>query len=227
MSDDPRILVVEDSAADAKLMQTTLNRAFGNQITIVLATRADEAIQILLKASTRFDVILLDLTLPDSAGVDTVRHIKPYAGTVPIVVMTSGDDLSSIVKLHGAEQFISKIDYVAIADLIVHTIRSRHRDHTAYKTLSERLQAVAVGIADLQVDSRSQGVSIEHLATEVHAITEATAKIAAKRETDHARLTALEAWRDGLLKRMRWVVACVVTSAIAAFFARLLGVTPE
>ena len=45
-----------------------------------------------------FDAILLDLSLPDSFGVDTVAQVNAAAPGVPIVVMTGMDDEATAVE---------------------------------------------------------------------------------------------------------------------------------
>ena len=49
-------------------------------------------------AEDRFDVILLDLSLPDSHGLETFFAMHAHAGDVPIVVLSGHDDEPSAVK---------------------------------------------------------------------------------------------------------------------------------
>ena len=49
-------------------------------------------------AEGRFDIILLDLSLPDSRGLETFFAMHAHAGEVPIVVLSGLDDETAAVK---------------------------------------------------------------------------------------------------------------------------------
>jgi len=84
-----RLLIVEDSRADALAVRHCLaTSASPYQI---------EVVDCIGKALTRlldekFDLILLDLGLPDSTGLDTISRIIAVAPDVPVVVLTGRDD---------------------------------------------------------------------------------------------------------------------------------------
>ena len=79
-----RILLVEDNLADARLLQLLLDErnSFPSQWTHV--QRISEAIEQL--TITQPDAILLDLSLPDGNGIDTLTTLQPYTSNLPIVV---------------------------------------------------------------------------------------------------------------------------------------------
>ena len=83
-----RLLMVEDNPGDARLVQVMLADAGGFDVAWV--ERLDDALVHLSSKET--DVVLLDLSLPDSHGMDTVRGVRGAAPDVPIVIFTGLDD---------------------------------------------------------------------------------------------------------------------------------------
>ena len=82
-----RVLLVEDSHADAAFAERAL-RVRDGEFVVTITGSLDAGIDRLAEG---FDAILLDLTLPDSAGPETVRRMRAAARTLPIVVLTSSD----------------------------------------------------------------------------------------------------------------------------------------
>lgn len=85
-----RVLLVEDNPADARLLREALEGAGAQRFQLDHALRLSEAREKL--AQVNYDLILLDLSLPDAQGLDTVVQVHACARTVPIVVMTGNDD---------------------------------------------------------------------------------------------------------------------------------------
>lgn len=84
------ILLVEDSVLQATVFEDVLQRAETAHFVIKRASNLVEAAQAI--ALHRFDVILLDLNLPDSLGIDTFHAIKRIAKDIPIVILTRTED---------------------------------------------------------------------------------------------------------------------------------------
>jgi DNA-binding NtrC family response regulator len=81
------ILLVEDSAGDAGLVTEYLaDPPPARPVTLVWVTRLDAALAAL--RAECFDVVLLDLVLPDAGGVEAVEAVAAVASAVPIVVTT-------------------------------------------------------------------------------------------------------------------------------------------
>ena len=85
-----KILLVEDNPADAGLLKASLATANGGKFKIEQAARLREALTRL--SSEHFDVLLLDLSLPDSMGLDTVESVQKTAKHIPIIVLTGNED---------------------------------------------------------------------------------------------------------------------------------------
>ena len=90
------ILLVEDNPADATLLHRALGKIPSVQTQVTHVTRLDQALDALAEAG--FDLVFLDLALPDSLGLDTVRQISAVAPSLPIVVLSGLDDQALIVE---------------------------------------------------------------------------------------------------------------------------------
>lgn len=102
-----RVLVVEDSKTDMLLTIETLRRANGS-LEIHQAKTLQEGIDVM--GSRPIDLVLLDLTLPDSIGVETVTTFREAAPKVPLVVLTglSEVEMATACLEAGASGFVSK-----------------------------------------------------------------------------------------------------------------------
>jgi signal transduction histidine kinase len=85
---DTSILLVEDNLGDARLIQEMLRGV--PEFCIATEETLADGINAALRAD--HDLILLDLSLPDSSGLDTVQRMKAEVVTTPIVVLTGFDD---------------------------------------------------------------------------------------------------------------------------------------
>ena len=107
-----RLLLVEDSVAGAGLLRATLREAFGtnSNVELVHVFRLADALQHLQEAT--FDLVLLDLSLPDAQGTETLVRVQDAAPTLPIVIMTGLDDQELAVDAvrKGAQDYLVKSD---------------------------------------------------------------------------------------------------------------------
>jgi diguanylate cyclase (GGDEF)-like protein/PAS domain S-box-containing protein len=105
-----RVLLIEDNLADARLVQELLSDYYLD-FQIIHAQRLSEAKSLLNEAP--FDVILLDLSLPDSHGLQSLDEIMKHAPDTPVVVMTGTDDheLAMLALKKGAQDYLAKGKY--------------------------------------------------------------------------------------------------------------------
>jgi two-component system sensor histidine kinase UhpB len=104
-----QILLVEDSATDALLLEDELEDSSFGPFSLRRSTSLDEALNQL--RARRFDVLLLDLGLPDSEGLETLERIQSHNhDKIPIVVLTGLDDqiLGIRALREGAEDYLVK-----------------------------------------------------------------------------------------------------------------------
>ncbi len=102
-----RILLVEDNRAEAVLLQEALREAAG-QFEVVCAATLSEALAVLPQYS--FAAVLLDLSLPDCRGLETLQRVAAVARHLPIVVLTGLDDEELAVEAlrMGAQDYLHK-----------------------------------------------------------------------------------------------------------------------
>jgi sigma-B regulation protein RsbU (phosphoserine phosphatase) len=103
-----RILLVEDNEDDALLLRRTLKEGPTGQFEMVHADRLDAALKQLVESA--FDVVLLDLSLPDSRGLETFRALHDQSPAVPVVVLTGLDDETTAITAakEGAQDYVVK-----------------------------------------------------------------------------------------------------------------------
>jgi PAS domain S-box-containing protein len=108
MEKEIKILLIEDNPADSRLIEIYLSESYGRFATLVKADTLANALAFIKKE--RFDIIIIDLSLPDSFGIDTFKEVFAAASYAPLIVLTGNDDESvgiDTVKL-GAQEFLIK-----------------------------------------------------------------------------------------------------------------------
>jgi DNA-binding NtrC family response regulator len=106
------VLCVEDHFGMARLIQLILERE-GQGFNVTHVTYLAEALEI--ASNDAIDVILLDLNLPDSLGIDSLSKLHALVPKIPIIVMTGlGDqEINDRVVQEGACDFLIKGDFDA------------------------------------------------------------------------------------------------------------------
>ncbi len=136
--DGIRVLLVEDNPGDARLFTELLRDAGASQLRMVQVDRLAAALDRLKREP--FDVMLLDLSLPDANGLDTLERAHAQAPKTPIVVLTGHDDEALAVRAvrAGAQDYLVKghID----GQLLVRSIRYASERGRAIEALERREQ---------------------------------------------------------------------------------------
>lgn len=103
------VLLIEDEPADAKLIQMLLSDSVNVRFRFEHADRLAAGIA-KLSSGPAIDVVLLDLSLPDGKGFDTLSAVQKAAATVPVVVLTGTDDeeLGVEAMRRGAQDYLVK-----------------------------------------------------------------------------------------------------------------------
>lgn len=103
-----RVLLIEDSATDALLLRRTLEGVNWAEVTATEAGTLAAGQELL--AREKFDLVLLDLGLPDSQGLDTFFALRKHATEMPIVVLTVLHDESAGMEAvtRGAQDYLIK-----------------------------------------------------------------------------------------------------------------------
>ena len=136
-----QVLLIEDNLAEARLFREILQDAWSDKFGLVHFQRLGPAIVEL--NSTRFDVALLDLTLPDSDGLASLDALIQQAPSLAIVVLTNtnDDELALDAVRHGAQDYLVKRQISL--DILVRSIRyaiERKASAEALREINETLE---------------------------------------------------------------------------------------
>ncbi len=103
-----KVLLVEDNLGDARLVQEMLREANNDVFILTHVERLNDALQHL--ADVKYDVVLVDLTLPDAHGLCTVNHLQTARPELPIVVLTGVNDQNIALQAvqTGAQDYLIK-----------------------------------------------------------------------------------------------------------------------
>jgi DNA-binding response OmpR family regulator len=110
-----RVLVVDDEPGIGNFLRIKLSLAGYD---IITTTSGAEAIEIV--RAEKFDVILLDVLMPDVTGLDVLDRVRTFSH-VPIIIFTGRPDIAEFASKLGANDYIAKpFD----PDLLVEKIKS-------------------------------------------------------------------------------------------------------
>ena len=141
-----KILLIEDNPDTKLLLQDELLSDNGNiEYSLQCVERLSMGIEY-INNNEGLDVILLDLLLPDSQGMDTLSRIQSVTQEIPVIVLSSHDDESFAVKTvqMGAQDYLVKerVD----RDVLARAIRYAIERHQMIKKLEQaqgELQEIA------------------------------------------------------------------------------------
>ncbi|MFM9021167.1 MAG: response regulator, partial [Sediminibacterium sp.] len=105
------IMIVEDNPGDLYLLEESLALTGLQVARIYKARSVQEAVRLL--SEYYINMILLDLSLPDSTGFDSFVHISEYAAGIPIIVLTGLADMELALETmaNGAQDYLIKGEY--------------------------------------------------------------------------------------------------------------------
>src|SRR6202451_1514250 len=101
----PRLLVVDDEPTILELLSGSLRLA---GFEVVTAANGAEAVRV--AASSRPDLVLLDVMMPDGDGFEALRRIRAGGSEVPVIFLTAWDEVPDRVKAFdmGGEYYVTK-----------------------------------------------------------------------------------------------------------------------
>jgi two-component sensor histidine kinase/DNA-binding NarL/FixJ family response regulator len=136
-------LLIEDKPGDARLIHFMLWEAPGKLFSVDHADRLSAGLERITAGG--IDLILLDLHLPDSKGLDTFLSVYEQAPDIPIVLLTGLNDESVAVEAmrHGAQDYLVKgqIDGEMLARAIRYAIERKRVEKELYH-YTERLKTL-------------------------------------------------------------------------------------
>jgi PAS domain S-box-containing protein len=164
------VLLVEDNPGDARLILELLGEVQAQAFDLERVDRLDEAIARL--ARTGVDVVLLDLGLPDSQGLDTFIRARREAPNEPIVVISGLDDERVALEAvrSGAQDYLVKgrIEGQLLARVLRYAIE-RKRGEEALRAREAHYRTILENIGDgvLITDRQGRYLDVNPRACEV------------------------------------------------------------
>ncbi len=152
-----QILCVEDNDGDFLLLREAFKESdLDPRPVLHRATSLAEAVAKLLvdDGKANFDIVLLDLNLPDSSGLETFSRIREVAPTTPVSILSGNSDRRMAVSLvqSGAQDYLPK-DSLS-ADLVIRSIlfaMERQRNRTEMEEMNNRLQKASEELKTAQM----------------------------------------------------------------------------
>ncbi len=124
------VLLIEDDPIQAKYIQAMFSSVEAEKFIMTWGSTLDAGMSII--ASTQVDIVLLDLMLPDSNGLDTFISLYDAAPNIPIVVLSSLDDETPalLAVQRGAQDYLikGKIDVHILIRSIQYSIERKNTE---------------------------------------------------------------------------------------------------
>src|SRR5688572_428526 len=120
-----RVLHIEDDAGEARLLEETIRGlALSSRWEGMRASTLEKGLQLIKRGG--FDAVLLDLGLPDSQGLESLRAVRRLDPDVPVVVLTGLEDQEAALQAlrDGAQDYLVKgrITGAALVRVLDHSI---------------------------------------------------------------------------------------------------------
>jgi two-component system sensor histidine kinase UhpB len=150
-----RILLVEDNPADVDLVWLMIGEEAPGEFTIAHSPNLAGALARLKKEA--FDLVLLDLGLPDADGVEGIKAIRALRPEIPIVVLTGHADKATGVAAieHGAQSYAIK-GWEDTGELLrrIRSVIGRRRALTDLASVGDSLKSAVARAKKLENDTR-------------------------------------------------------------------------
>jgi diguanylate cyclase (GGDEF)-like protein/PAS domain S-box-containing protein len=144
MSKETKILLIEDSPFDRKLIVDMLSQIEEESFSVSTSENLADGLGLLKDGG--FDLLLLDLNLPDSEGISTLHTVFSHNSDIPIVVFSaiSDEDIALQTVKEGAQDYLFKgqVDSGLLSRSIHYAIE-RKRAQERLKKAQEELEAFA------------------------------------------------------------------------------------
>jgi len=155
MSGAFKVLLIEDSSGDARLIEEMLGRSRTDDFTVSRVETLEQGVEAL--RAQDFDVLLLDLGLPGSWGLETLEHLRSSGARVPALVVMSGltDEAVALQAIQsGAQDYLVKGQVTP--DLLSRAIRYAMGRRHAEDALQARTEELVVARDRAQVANRAK-----------------------------------------------------------------------
>jgi signal transduction histidine kinase len=213
-----KILLIEDNPADAGLIRDMVETKEGNCV-VATPDRLSSALKLLREGA--FEMVLLDLGLPDSSGLETLRRILDEGPPLPVVVLTvtADEELAAQAISMGAQDYLVKgrFDPDLLYRSMLYAVE-RKKSQQQLKDSEERLRQAYDGL-EQRVEERTAELKKAHEALQK----EAMERLKAEGQLRHAqRMEAIGTFAGGVAHDFNNILA-----AIIGFTELMLGDTAE
>jgi len=125
-------LILEDDEFDAAVTQELLEKYCSREFAVERASELKDAVALLSRSD--FNVALIDMNLPDSQGLETVRQAVQANPSVPIIVITGDEDLDTAIAALkiGAQDYLPKslLDSKVLQRVIEYAVQRKLKEDT-------------------------------------------------------------------------------------------------
>jgi DNA-binding NarL/FixJ family response regulator len=189
MSTTIQVMIVDDHAIVAEGLEKVLNADRRLKVVGVAGTMAEA--RTLLERITP-DIILLDLRLPDSQGLDTVRTIRERSGNARIVVLT-GFPQTDEAELMGVDAYLDK---QTASDVLLGAIRALFQLKPANEENRQPLTSRELQVAQLAADGLSNSEIAHRLFISTNTVKTHLAQVFSKLNV-RDRVDLVRFWQSG------------------------------
>ncbi|OCQ94328.1 histidine kinase [Oscillatoriales cyanobacterium USR001] len=166
-----KVLLVEDNLDDAEMIQELLLTNRGSQALLLTpVVRLSQALEYLRQET--FDAILLDLSLPDSQGFQTVARLQEYGLNIPIIVLTGNinEEIATQSIQAGVQEYLVKRE--VDSKLLMRSLRyaiARQKRQAAWRQSEEKYRFLVDNIKEVifQVDVAGNWIFLNAAWTEI------------------------------------------------------------
>lgn len=123
-----QVVVIDDDRSVGEMIRRSLGKV---ELSVLSVTKADEGLAAIRSESP--DVVLLDIMLPGTSGLDVFQKIREIDRKLPIIFITAGTDSSTAIKamqLGGFDYVTKPLDLPALNDLVEKAIATRRMMNT-------------------------------------------------------------------------------------------------
>ncbi len=108
----PKVLLIEDSKFDSAFLKKIISKQYPMTLIDHAETKSESCT--LLKQNKDYDIVFLDLTLPDTVGLEDIQEFRTLAKDIPLIVITGDFNPKTLqaAKTYGADGIIGKSSLV-------------------------------------------------------------------------------------------------------------------